>query len=186
MEPTPLDIPQEFAPTTSYAVRDELERLIRADLLGPCCPPSEWTNRALLPAGRSTLPVATDGTFAPSGLSVLGLTARPPQVLFGQPRRRGGAGEPAGELGDELGVGRTLEGHVLLRCVTEDGVESAPVLPSRFGVPVLPVGHRTAGHAELGGEPGLVPAAREAAVLDLLPRPIHRDRIRTNALIASE
>jgi hypothetical protein len=34
-EPNPLDLEQEFAPATSYEVRDELEDLIRRDLLGP-------------------------------------------------------------------------------------------------------------------------------------------------------
>ncbi|HLT11285.1 MAG TPA: hypothetical protein VK028_10825, partial [Micromonosporaceae bacterium] len=33
--PHPLDVPQRFAPATSYQVRDELEDLIRRDLLGP-------------------------------------------------------------------------------------------------------------------------------------------------------
>ncbi|HEX6497679.1 MAG TPA: DISARM system helicase DrmA, partial [Micromonosporaceae bacterium] len=31
----PLDVPQTFAPATSYQVRDELEDLVRRDLLGP-------------------------------------------------------------------------------------------------------------------------------------------------------
>jgi len=31
----PLDLPQEFEPATSYQVRDELQRLIERDLLGP-------------------------------------------------------------------------------------------------------------------------------------------------------
>ncbi|APU22203.1 DISARM system helicase DrmA [Actinoalloteichus sp. GBA129-24] len=31
----PLDIPQQFIPATSYEVRDELERIVRDDLLGP-------------------------------------------------------------------------------------------------------------------------------------------------------
>jgi|GEM_PF-3429262 len=34
-EPDPLDVEQEFAPATSYAVLDDLQSLIRADLLGP-------------------------------------------------------------------------------------------------------------------------------------------------------
>lgn len=33
--PHPLDVPQEFAPATSHQVRDELEALVRRDLLGP-------------------------------------------------------------------------------------------------------------------------------------------------------
>ncbi|MGI9001693.1 MAG: DISARM system helicase DrmA [Pseudonocardia sp.] len=34
-KPDPFDVEQEFTPATSYAVRDDLETLIRADLLGP-------------------------------------------------------------------------------------------------------------------------------------------------------
>lgn len=33
--PHPLDVPQEFAPASSHQVRDELEALVRRDLLGP-------------------------------------------------------------------------------------------------------------------------------------------------------
>ena len=32
---SPLDVPQNFTPATSYQVRDELQELIRRDLLGP-------------------------------------------------------------------------------------------------------------------------------------------------------
>ncbi len=33
--PSPLDLPQQFAPATSYQARDELQDLVRRDLLGP-------------------------------------------------------------------------------------------------------------------------------------------------------
>lgn len=39
--PSPLDLPQEFRPATSYEVRDELEQLVRRDLLGPWDGPDE-------------------------------------------------------------------------------------------------------------------------------------------------
>ena len=40
-EMNPLDVPQQFAPATSYEVRGELQRLIERDLLGPWDGPEE-------------------------------------------------------------------------------------------------------------------------------------------------
>jgi hypothetical protein len=34
-DPSPLDLPQQFAPATSHQVRDEIQKLVHRDLLGP-------------------------------------------------------------------------------------------------------------------------------------------------------
>ena len=50
--PHPLDVPQQFEPATSHQVRDELEEIIRRDLLGPWDGEHEELRTSLGPSER--------------------------------------------------------------------------------------------------------------------------------------